>query len=243
MTSPDYAAIDAKAREVRDRLRLGTGPIPDILTVLGDAGVAVVVRPLGPDGPDGLYMRRPTVATALLNGSKYLPKFRFTGAHELGHHEFGEVRVVDRDIFDARTLEEKRANAFAATFLVPKAAIAERVEFKGPMDAGAVLDLANEFGVSYETMVYRLHNVGWLRGGAARRDELLASRSAVLTDTLRNRRVTRDTVLPLDFIERAVRAYRAQDISLGRFAELIGRDEMDARRVLANLGLLHEDDA
>lgn len=243
MTTPDYAAIEANAREVRDRLRLGTGPIADILTVLGDAGIAVIVRPLGRAGPDGLYVRRPRIATALLNGSKYLPRFRFTGAHELGHHEFGEERVVDRDIYAATTFEEKRANAFAASFLVPKAAIVERVQFKAETEPDNVLELANEFGVSYETMVYRLHNIGWLRGGATRRDELLVSRSAVLTDTLRNRRVTRDTVLPLDFIERAVAAYRDQSISLGRFAELLGRDEAAARRILAELHLLQDDDA
>jgi Zn-dependent peptidase ImmA (M78 family) len=243
MTTPDYVAIEARARQVRERLRLGTGPAPDILSVLTDAGLTVIVQPLGLKGPDGLYVRRPRIAVALLNGSKYLPRFRFTGAHELGHHEFGEQRAVDRDIFVAATFEEKQANAFAACFLVPKSAIAGRVEFKSDIAPERVLQLANEFGVSYETMVYRLHNVGWLKGGAGRRDALLASRAAVLTDSLRNRRVTRDTVLPLDFVKRAVAAYSSQSISLGRFAELLGMDEADARKGLADLGLLHDEDA
>jgi Zn-dependent peptidase ImmA (M78 family) len=242
MSGPDYADIEARARSVRDRLRLGIGPTPDILSVMTDAGVSVLVRPLGPRGPDGIYVRRPGIAVAMLNGSLYLPRFRFAGAHELGHHEFGDDRALDEDIFVATTLEEKRANAFAASFLVPKVAIAERMTFKADVSPERVLELANEFGVSYQTMVYRLHNSGWLRGGAAARDVLLESRSAVLTDSLRNRRVTRDTVLPLDYINRAIAAYRDQRISLGRFAELVFMDPSYARRDLGELGLLHAED-
>lgn len=238
----DYAEVEGRAADLRDRLKLGSGPVADIESALSDAGVAVLVRPLGVRGPDGIYVRRPALSVVLLNGSSYLPRFRFTGAHELGHHQYGIERALDRNVFDAATVEEKRANVFAAAFLVPKSAISARVGYKTEISPERVLELATEFGVSYETMVYRLHNCGWLRGGAQRRDELLGARAEIFTDNLRNRRPPRETSLPLDYVRRAVRAYADQQIDVGRLAELLLLDDAEARRLLGKLHLLHQED-
>ena len=238
----DYAEVEGRAATLRDSLKLGSGSIADIESVLSDAGVAVLVRPLGRGGPDGIYVRRAALSVVLLNGSSYLPRFRFTGAHELGHHQYGTERALDRDVFAAATVEEKRANAFAAAFLVPKSGVAVRVGYKSDISPERVLELANEFGVSYETMVYRLHNCGWLRGGAQRRDELLGARAAIFTDNLRNRRAPRETALPLDFIRRSLRAYAHQQIDIGRLAELLLLDDAEARKLLGQLHLLQEED-
>ncbi len=54
-----------------------------------------------------------------LNTSKYLPRFRFTAAHEAAHHVFGHQVAVDQDVGQTGgDPQERAANSFAAAFLV-----------------------------------------------------------------------------------------------------------------------------
>jgi len=242
MIDLDYDEVEGQASGLRGSLGVLTGPISDIESVLTDAGVTVLVRPLGVRGPDGMYVRRATLAVALLNGNTYLPRFRFTGAHELGHHYYGSVGALDRDVYRPANLEEKRANAFAACFLVPRSTLSRAASAREDIAPERALALANEFGVSYQTMVYRLHNCRLLKGGATKRDELLGARSAIFSDALRDRRVSRQAALPLDYVNRAIDAYGEQLISLDRLAELLFMDEGQVKKLLVHAQLLHEQD-
>ncbi|HEY5435889.1 MAG TPA: ImmA/IrrE family metallo-endopeptidase, partial [Candidatus Limnocylindrales bacterium] len=89
----DFAEVDRRSVQVRERLHLGLAPIADVTAVLAEAGIVVFVRPLGEHGPMGAYVRRPDFAAVLLNSDVYLPRLRFTAAHELGHHEYGSAGV------------------------------------------------------------------------------------------------------------------------------------------------------
>jgi Zn-dependent peptidase ImmA (M78 family) len=243
MTALDYQEVERRAHGVRDRLGIGDAPIADMPATLTDAGLVVLVRPLGDDGPEGLYVRRAEYGAVLLNGDSYLPRLRFTAAHELGHHEYGANAAVDVVIGATTDPEERRANAFAASFLMPREALANRVT--GPaITPERVVEIANEFGVSYETLVFRLHNLGFLPGRAETRDRLMAERSAVLTNTLRQRRMEHRNMLPSDYVKRAIDAYVKEDISLDRLAELLYEDD-EARlgRALEEAGLLNPADA
>lgn len=242
MTALDYGEVERRALDVRVRLGLGVAPIGDFTATLADAGLVVLVRPLGPNGPEGLYVRRPDYGAVLLNGDSYLPRLRFTAAHELGHHEYGADAAVDVHIGATTDPEEKRANAFAASFLMPRDGLAQRVLGATPT-ADRVVDIANEFGVSYETLVYRMHNLQLLPGGAERRNQLLAERSAVMTNNLRQRRLEQGSILPPDYVKRAIDAYARQDISLDRLAELLFRQDHEVGRALEEVGLLRPEDS
>src|ERR1700674_1675680 len=87
MGSANFEDLEDAAQAARERAGLSPiDPIPEIVGVLEQLGLLVLVRPLGPAGPQGIYVRRSRFAAVLLNGSDYLPRFRFSGAHELGHH-------------------------------------------------------------------------------------------------------------------------------------------------------------
>lgn len=239
----DRDAVERRAQQVRADLQLGPlEPVPEIVGVLEQAGLLVLVRPLGAEGPQGIYVRRPRFAAVLLNGSDYLPRFRFTGAHELGHHVLEHYEAhIDQDLAGAGS-QEREANAFAASFLMPRRALHERVD--GPSSLGPldVLALANELVVSYDSLVNRLHNVGLLRG-ARHRDELKAARTVVLTDQLRERRPAQRWRDPADYVRRALEAYERYDVSLDRLAELVGRDRDALASILARQDFLHPEDA
>jgi Zn-dependent peptidase ImmA (M78 family) len=238
----DYEEVERRAQEVRSRLGLGLAPIADAPGTLGDAGLLVLVRPLGPNGPDGLYVRRTDYAAVLLNGDVYLPRLRFTAAHELGHHEYGEDAAIDLVVGPNSDPREQVANAFAASFLMPRAAMRQRGYGPQvtPQRGGGI---ASDFGVSYQTLVYRLHNLHLLPGGAVDRDLLLEERSAVLTNSLRAQRLEERSLLPDDYVKRALDAYGREDISLSRLAELLFEDEGALGRRLEEAGLLNPDDA
>jgi Zn-dependent peptidase ImmA (M78 family) len=242
--SPNFPELEQKAEEVRGRVALHPqDPVPEIVGVLEQLGLRVIVRPLGKDGPQGIYARRADFAAVLLNGSDYLPRFRFSGAHELGHHVLDHFEAhIDVD-FSETTGKEKEANAFAASFLMPRRALWDRVANLGKkLTADQVRDLANEFIVSYDSMVNRLHNVQLLQG-YQHRDALKAERASVLTDELRERRPAERWRLPTDYVHRALEAYGRYDISLDRLAELVEREAQEVAAILAAQHFLHAEDA
>jgi Zn-dependent peptidase ImmA (M78 family) len=241
----DYEQLEEAAQDARERSGLNPiDPVPEIVGVLEQLELLVLVRPLGPGGPQGIYVRRSRFAAVLLNGTDYLPRFRFSGAHELGHHERQHYDVhVDLD-FSGRDRKELEANAFAASFLAPRRALFERVGRlpKARLSPEQVLQLAADFIVSYEFMANRLHNVGLLQGHQ-HRDELKAARATVLTDELREMRPAQRWRMPADFIGRALTAYGRYDISLGRLAELLEREVAVVSSALASHDYLHPEDA
>jgi Zn-dependent peptidase ImmA (M78 family)/transcriptional regulator with XRE-family HTH domain len=111
---------DIVAREERRRLGLGNAPVGNITSLIGGQGVWVAACSL-PDDMSGLFLNDKSDGLAILINSKHAAvRRRFSYAHEYGHALFdrGEpVRLTQQS--NASELVEKRANAFAAAFLMP----------------------------------------------------------------------------------------------------------------------------
>jgi Zn-dependent peptidase ImmA (M78 family) len=124
-----------------------------------------------PAGFDGLAWRDDDVRLILMGTSQTPARQRFTLAHELAHvlaHD-DQALHVDPDITrlePARKGSEMRANAFAASFLMPESAI--------PASAArsdqAFAELADQLSVSPETLAWRMFSLGLLPAGT--RDSL-----------------------------------------------------------------------
>ncbi len=229
----DHDAIARRADELRRQLGLGNAPVVDVAATLRSAGLKLVQRRLGQGGPDGMYVRRGDVAFVLLNNDKYLPRQRFTAAHELGHHMLGHRAAIDEDVLDVKgRSQEEEANTFAASFLVPRHALQERVRQSSEITPGWVFDLAVEYGVSYNTLVYRLHNCGLLSRGAEQRDELKAASRSVVAEALDMPQPPKETVFPPEFVRDAIAAHVAGEITFERLAELLEVPEAQLQRRL-----------
>lgn len=228
--------IEDVAVTTRARLRLGDGPLSDIFPILRDAGLMVAARDFG-KGFDGLYIRGEP-GLVVLNASCFLPRLRFTAAHELGHHVLGHSSTADVNIFDDQSPAERDARMFAASFLMPRAKMHEYVGGRpADLDGHAIVRIAERLGVSYESAVYRIHNLGLI--SAAKRDRLLGERAAALSEKFREQRLA-TSLLPAEFTDSAVAAYANRRLSLGRLAELL---EEDPARVADSLGdSLHPED-
>jgi len=125
---------EARARDERRRLGLGNAPAGNLPELIGDQGiwVASAARDF-PSNVSGLFLNHPAIGMAvLINGSHDRVRRRFSYAHEYGHALFDrqeELRLTQNR--NSNELVEKRANAFAAGFLMPASGVLDQLRLLG----------------------------------------------------------------------------------------------------------------
>lgn len=111
------------AGQERQRLGLGDAPIADIAEMINQQGVWATSIDL-PDEMSGLYINHPQTGMVILvnTSHKRAPtRIRFSYAHEYGHALMDrEYKCNVSSCANSNSLNEKRANAFAAALLMPE---------------------------------------------------------------------------------------------------------------------------
>jgi len=157
------SAGETLAEEMRKRWQLDDDPLPNNFENLVEhlSGLSIALEPLG-EQVAGLYACIDETAIALVDSSVPLGRRRFTVAHELCHFL---LRDADRLIVDerltGRTDAERRANAFAAHFLMPPKSIRRYLRSREPSE-GVVVELVYTFGVSLQALLWHLFNLDLL---------------------------------------------------------------------------------
>jgi Zn-dependent peptidase ImmA (M78 family)/DNA-binding XRE family transcriptional regulator len=121
-------------------------------------GVDVLVEAHPEDALAGAAITDEAFPLIFVNASQPTPRALFTLAHELAHvlTGHGETITLDRDL-SAHSPSERFANAFAATLLMPEVEIRRAIDRYG-RGAESLARMLQLFGVSFESLVYRLHN-------------------------------------------------------------------------------------
>ncbi len=156
------------AREVREFLRLGSGPIDDLFRLVNEH--ALVFRlPLGTnltEAPSGLFYNHPRAGFCIVvNSDMTLGRQIFTLAHELAHAYF-HSQQADAWISmpGAPAARERLADYFAGELLVPSDALARAIDeldvWDNVADPVVVVHLQRHFGVSYAALLVRLRQEG-----------------------------------------------------------------------------------
>jgi Zn-dependent peptidase ImmA (M78 family)/DNA-binding XRE family transcriptional regulator len=159
------------AYNLRARLGVGLGPIPDLINLLElELGLRIFFRPL-PSQISGLYGYDPAIGACILVNAKHNWKRQLqTVTHETGHF------VSDRshaDILEEEELspsiEERFAKRFGSAFLMPGSGVRARfdqvVGLENRFDVRELILLANLFGVATEAMCRRLEELSLLPQG------------------------------------------------------------------------------
>ena len=171
--SPGYPAYKHGyflANDARERLGLGTGPLPRYLRELCEdvLGIPLIQAELG-EHIAGVTVQvggRRAILVNVTGRNRHVYVRRSTIAHELGHllydieAELRELQVDDYDELEKLAEQlpdrvEQRANAFAIEFIAPQKAAVECYEKTGADPVGAVMDT---FGISYTAARYQLWN-------------------------------------------------------------------------------------
>lgn len=165
-----------RARQAREQLDLGDGPLSDLVSLIEHRGGAhVLVLELGGDVA-GAFIDRPGLALLFVNGNDAVVRQRFTLAHEFGHLRMGHGSIVDRPEAVGgygHDPVEVSANAFAAELLMPRAAVqawgSEHVGRR--LKLHDVVEFACRYGVSAQAARFAFATAG-VESDAACLDEL-----------------------------------------------------------------------
>lgn len=158
-TSPEEAAA-----ALRRHWDIPEGPVRHLVSTAESHGVVVVVRPLAEveavDAFSVVILDRPIVITTPRR-SENVFRHRFSVAHELGH------LVMHHDTADHGPYSERDADAFAAAFLTPAAAMDDLLPSR--LDLAALERLGRTWGVSPQSLVRRMVERGRTADSSARR--------------------------------------------------------------------------
>ena len=165
------ALAEQHAKELRDRLDIGSGPIADIFSLIEfKIGIRLFQTKLD-SSISGLFVYDESVgACILLNVTHPIRRRVYSAAHELGHfigtrHSPETLEKGER--FASR--EEKYADSFARSFLAPTESFTEAFQ---KITQGSVtftrkhvILLAHQFCISREFCIRRLEELGLVRKG------------------------------------------------------------------------------
>ena len=202
-------------------------------------GADVAVAELGV-GFDGLAASSDTAKLIVLATSQIPGRQRFTLAHELGHLLAGDHGVhLDKDIFDRaqqKDPSEMRANAFAATFLMPETILRERVGRSGLTEAGFA-QLACDLLVSPATLAYRLLTLRLIDNGTCDRFRSVSGAQAArlagrASDWAQRVAEANSPRPPGPLVRDAYAAYESGITTLRPYASLLGVDADALREAL-----------
>lgn len=227
------------AERVRDALGLGSHELGDLPGLVErHFGVDVALSPLGTE-TDGLCVHGDSVALIVASTDFSQGHVRFTLAHELGHHLFGDPRDIidehERDMFTEDDLQERRVNAFAGHLLMPEQGIRETLAWlsAGRVTERSLVALMEQFGVSLAALVRQLRVMGLItfeQGRQLRGQRVvdLVGRHASVAPT--GAGITPQQVVraPERLLAAALEAARAEHVGLGVVATLLQREDDDA---------------
>lgn len=145
---PEAVGPEEAARLVRDQWHMPIGPVHHLSRWMESSGIVIVETSLGTHRIDGLSQRIGECPVVLLNSSAPTDRKRWTLTHELGHLVMhGEYASLDA---------ETEANAFAAEFLMPEAAIRPYLR---TVTLSRLFDLKLEWMVSAQALLERAHSL------------------------------------------------------------------------------------
>jgi Zn-dependent peptidase ImmA (M78 family)/transcriptional regulator with XRE-family HTH domain len=159
------------ALSLRQRLGIGLGPIPDLVSFIElDMGIRVFERSL-PSKVSGAFAYDDEVGGFILVNTRHpLQRRRITIAHELCHallRRAGLVVHLEDEVSNSR--EERFCDAFSRSFLMPAVTVrkkaAELLELASHFSVRELLSMSIYFHVSIEAMTRRLEDIGLLPSG------------------------------------------------------------------------------
>ena len=170
---PDYPGMDVLAARVRTYLGTGDAVVFDYLELLENFGLRIILFPFAPQAPkfEAISFYEPIHHNAFffINTRNNLEKQLFSLAQELGKLLIFSQTAGRKDrIFTSpetdagnRPITEARAaKRFAASFLMPEAAVRATVSqlgvSQGTWSWDLLLRIKHRFGVSTEAFLYRL---------------------------------------------------------------------------------------
>lgn len=239
------------AEKIRRNLKLGNAPIKDIFNLLEGQRIFVVRMPINGDGLSGAfyYDKKKKNAQILVNSNRSKGHQIFTAAHEFCHYllDKDEQIIIEHDN-QKKSPIEKRADAFAANFLLPEEGIRfyiQKVLNKTKkLDDNDLVRIQNEFKISWSFLIYRLHNLDYIFDGGlnAKLDNIKQLNSLAVQFGFEPEFSEQNGKyeLPSEYFRLALSAYFDKKISLNRLSDLLRQSQEETEELIAKIKSAHE---
>ena len=236
--SYSYADAEGLAKQVRDNLQLGEHPALPLLRVLEEVcGVKVFHLDFEPTGTAACTVSETCGPAILLNSKNARWRRNHDLAHELFHlltwKVFRSDLGAEGSVSCPSEREEKLATCFARNLLMPSDAIRTAVNDHlkdGKVSFEALYDIARQFDVSVESLLWHMHFVYNRRPEDRSQTESEIERAKALSPGFEEREQIPPPVLPERYKILAIKALRHGEISIGRFAEYLDISRQEAMR-------------
>lgn len=224
---------EAQLAASRVRQEMGLGDRPGLVLrkkLEDDWALKAFHLALEPSGTAACIWDGEFGAAVLLNARSSVARRTFDLAHELFHLMTWGLTVPAA----SQGEEEKLANRFAAALLLPDEALREAVERRlrdGRISIANMCELAREFGVSLEALLWRMHNV--FRWTDPDKTRALIEYAYTLLPAYQDFTPDKEeeaAELPERYRSLAVQTLRSGEISTGRFAEYMGVSRWQAMK-------------
>jgi Zn-dependent peptidase ImmA (M78 family)/DNA-binding XRE family transcriptional regulator len=227
------------ANNLRARLGVGFGPIPDLITMLElELGLRIFFRPL-PSLISGLYAFDAAVgACVLINANHHWKRRVQTAIHETGHFasDRSHADILEGDELSF-SIEGRFAKRFGSAFLMPASRVRARfdqiVGLDNRFDVRELILLAHQFGVATEAMCRRLEELTLLPQGSwdSLRDRGFASdlEPGVIADEGAS---PKPPLISPRLAYLAATALDRELVSEGQLCDLLAVDRLDLREAL-----------
>lgn len=223
------------AERIRTDLGMPQGPL-DLLEVVIDERFGIHVALMPTRGVDGLCATTSRGTVIIADSDAATGPRRFTLAHELGHWlaGHGDALHVDEKVMRPDNGAEKWANKFAITFLAPPTGLRARLDADTEPAPETVLRLSLSYGVSYEALVWHLHNNDLIteahRVALHRERPATIAFSSGLGTQWNSQRSGVEPTPPHSLTERVISAYRDGRVGIGPVADVLGGSDLDDLR-------------
>ena len=161
----DTVDADRAAVAVGKVVGRDTGPLLGLGEVAERLGVFCFALPLGSLSGDGAYVSLGDFGVTVVNGDTDPGRRRFTLAHEIGHHLFGDEYSTDISLHDVGSEAERRINQFAVDLLLPVGPVKRQWEASTEETRERTIRLGVDYRVSWSALCSRLTNLGLIDDG------------------------------------------------------------------------------
>ena len=238
-----FEYVAKKAADYLNLLQLGARPSCSLSKILEDKiGIKVLYMSL-PDGISGASAISDFGMAILVNSEDAPWRRNFDLAHEFFH-------LITWDYFPIEQIYEKDnierlANVFASAFLMPEDEIRREVEKRtcsGKITYFGLIEIAQDFDVSIDALLWRLVNLGVMDKKAAI-NEIETGRLKDMEKKTRSVDTkTKKPYLSSRYIALAIKAFHLGRISRAKLADYVGKNYSEIPTFLTEFGYREDED-
>jgi Zn-dependent peptidase ImmA (M78 family)/transcriptional regulator with XRE-family HTH domain len=230
----NYVKAEELAGIACNALNLGGRPGPALLTVLEEVyGVKIFHLRFQPTGTAACTFDEAFGPAVLLNSENVRWRRNHDLAHELFHLLTWKTFRTAPENNVPSDKEEKLATCFAVNLLMPahvaRTAINSRLK-SGRIAYTDLFDVAREFDVSVESLLWRIHFLYGKRPEDSEETSRQIESMRAAAGQFEEREKDSPPVWPARYYRLAVTALRRGDISIGRFAEYLDITRQEAMK-------------